>query len=175
MAQLEERLAALEAERAILRTLYAYGHSIDAGDEARWVDCFTADGVFAAWVTSRTIRGSASPAAPSSRRSSPSTRAADPAHKHLVIEPLIDVDGSNATCISYFAVLMHHDDAPLLRVFGRYHDQLAAEEDGRWRFRAARRRDPVDAPGAARARRGAAADLELDRRAGHGWGISTHG
>jgi len=52
-----------------------------------------------------------------------------------VIEPLIDVDGSNAICISYFAVLMHHDDAPLLRVFGRYHDQLAAEEDGRWRFR----------------------------------------
>ena len=63
------------------------------------------------------------------------TRPPDPAHKHLVIEPLIDVDGSNATCISYFAVLMHHDDAPLLRVFGRYHDQLAAEEDGRWRFR----------------------------------------
>ena len=53
------------------------------------------------------------------------TRPPDPAHKHLVIEPLIDVDGANATCVSYFAVLMHHDDAPLLRVFGRYHDRLA--------------------------------------------------
>jgi hypothetical protein len=29
---------------------------------------------------------------------------------------------------------MHHDDAPLLRVFGRYHDTLTIE-DGRWRFR----------------------------------------
>lgn len=136
MAQLEERLAALEAERAILRTLYAYGHSIDAGDEARWVDCFTADGVFAAWVTSPDdpwfrVAGRAELEAFIAEH----TRPPDPAHKHLVIEPLIDVDGSNAICISYFAVLMHHDDAPLLRVFGRYHDQLAAEEDGRWRFR----------------------------------------
>jgi hypothetical protein len=136
LAQLEERLAALEAERAILRTLYAYGHSIDAGDEARWVDCFTADGFFAAWVTSPDdpwfrVAGRAELEAFIAEH----TRPPDPAHKHLVIEPLIDVDGSNATCISYFAVLMHHDDAPLLRVFGRYHDQLAAEEDGRWRFR----------------------------------------
>ena len=40
------RLAALEAERAILRTLYRYGHSIDYGLEQEWVDCFTEDGVF---------------------------------------------------------------------------------------------------------------------------------
>ena len=51
-----------------------------------------------------------------------------------MIEPLLDVDGSHATCVSYFAVLMHHDDAPLLRVFGRYHDRLRIE-DGRRRFR----------------------------------------
>ena len=44
--ELVRRLAALEAERAILRTLYRYGHSIDYGLEQEWVDCFTEDGVF---------------------------------------------------------------------------------------------------------------------------------
>jgi hypothetical protein len=44
--ELVKRLAALEEERAILRTLYRYGHSIDYGLELEWVDCFTEDGVF---------------------------------------------------------------------------------------------------------------------------------
>ena len=43
---LEDRLARLEAEAAILRTLHRYGHAIDAGDEAAWVDLFTPDGEF---------------------------------------------------------------------------------------------------------------------------------
>jgi len=38
--ELVRRLAALEAERAILRSLYRYGHSIDYGLEREWVDCF---------------------------------------------------------------------------------------------------------------------------------------
>src|SRR5262249_35391909 len=42
----EDRLDALEAERAILDTLYRYGHTIDYGDEAGWVDCFTTDAVY---------------------------------------------------------------------------------------------------------------------------------
>ena len=40
------RLQALEDEAAIIRRLHAYGHAIDGGDEAAWVDCFTADGIF---------------------------------------------------------------------------------------------------------------------------------
>jgi hypothetical protein len=44
--ELVRRLEALETERAILRTLYRYGHSIDYGLEQEWVDCFTEDGVF---------------------------------------------------------------------------------------------------------------------------------
>ena len=37
MTGLEERLQALEDERAILQTLYAYGHSIDYGLEEEFV------------------------------------------------------------------------------------------------------------------------------------------
>ena len=43
---LERRLEILEAERGVLKTLHAYAHAIDYGDEAGWVDCFTPDGIF---------------------------------------------------------------------------------------------------------------------------------
>ncbi len=41
-----EALRALLDERAVLRTLHEYAHAMDGGDEAAWVDCFTADAVF---------------------------------------------------------------------------------------------------------------------------------
>ena len=40
-------------------------------------------------------------------------------HKHLVIEPLIDVDGDEASARSYFVVLVEHEGMPTVRVFGR--------------------------------------------------------
>ena len=43
---LEERLQRLEDERAILETLYHYGHTIDSCLAAEWADCFVEDGVF---------------------------------------------------------------------------------------------------------------------------------
>jgi hypothetical protein len=135
LAQLEQRLSALEAERAILRTLHTYGHTIDSGDEAGWLGCFTDDGVFAAWIERPEepwfrVAGRAELAAFIAEH----TRPPDPAHKHLVIEPLVQLAGAAATCVSYFAVLMHHGGEPVLRVFGRYHDRLARGDDGLWRF-----------------------------------------
>jgi ketosteroid isomerase-like protein len=109
----EARLELLEAERAITRTLHRYAHSIDYGDEEAWVDCFTEDGVFIARHT----------------------RAPELWHKHLLVEPAIDVEGDTASCVSYLAVVMEHDDMPVLRVFGRYRDRLERGDDGRWRFR----------------------------------------
>src|SRR3989442_15385007 len=40
---LARRLRLLEDERDILATLHQYGHALDYGAEADWVDCFTAD------------------------------------------------------------------------------------------------------------------------------------
>jgi hypothetical protein len=136
LAEIEARLGVLEDERAILRTLHAYGHAIDSGDEAGWVRCFTADGVFGAWVERPDepwFRVAGRPELEAFIAEH--TRPPDPAHKHLVIEPLIALEGDGATCVSYFAVLMHHGGEPVLRVFGRYHDRLAREGDGAWRFR----------------------------------------
>ena len=44
LEQVMKRLDVLENERAILDTLYQYGHSLDYGLEEQYVDCFTSDG-----------------------------------------------------------------------------------------------------------------------------------
>jgi ketosteroid isomerase-like protein len=132
---LAARLEALEIERDILRTLYAYGHAIDAGDEDRWVDCFTADGRFSASGRDRAklgfdVRGREDLADFVSRH----TRRPDVFHQHVVVEPLVEVDGDRATCVSYFLVLMRHERAVHVRAFGRYEDELRREADGVWRL-----------------------------------------
>jgi ketosteroid isomerase-like protein len=133
---LEARVALLESERAVLKTLHRYGHAIDYGDEEAWVDCFTEDGVFdvrarLSHQPNRVVRGRDELRAFIERH----TRAPELWHKHLLVEPLIEVDGDAATVVSYLAVVMEHDDEPLLRVFGRYRDRLVRCPDGRWRFR----------------------------------------
>lgn len=133
---LEARLELLEAERAITRTLHRYAHSIDYGDEEGWVDCFTEDGVFDvrsrhAHQLKRLITGRDELRAFIARH----TRAPELWHKHLLIEPMIDVNGDEAMCVSYLAVVMEHEEIPVIRVFGRYRDRLVRGQDGRWRFR----------------------------------------
>ena len=53
----------------------------------------------------------------------------------MVWQPLIDVDGDEATCTSYGLALVDHDGTPVIKVFGRYRDELVREDDGTWRFR----------------------------------------
>ena len=70
---LATRLKLLEDERAILRTLYRYGHGVDAGEEEAWVDCFTEDGRFFAHGRHTSHTALESPAVRRCARSSPST------------------------------------------------------------------------------------------------------
>jgi len=55
-------------------------------------------------------------------------------HKHMIVEPLVEVDGASATASSYLFVLMEHEGQPVIRVLGRYVDRLEQGDDGRWRF-----------------------------------------
>src|SRR3954463_7097727 len=94
IADIEARLALLEAERGVLQTLYRYGHSIDYGDEEAWVDCFTEDGVFdvrarLSHQPNRFLGGGEQLRAFIQRH----PRARELWHMHLRIEPLIEVDG----------------------------------------------------------------------------------
>jgi 3-phenylpropionate/cinnamic acid dioxygenase small subunit len=57
-----------------------------------------------------------------------------PRTKHVVTNPIVEVDGDTASCRSYYTVLQQTDDFPLqVIVSGRYHDQFE-RVDGRWRF-----------------------------------------
>lgn len=134
--ELLRRLATLEEERAILQTLYRYGHSIDYGLEQEWVDCFTEDGVFdvrrRVGPASARYEGRAALAAFIAQH----TRAPGRYHKHMLVEPVIMVSGDQATVQSYFTRLdATHDGRPFIRAFGRYMDRMVKGTDGVWRFK----------------------------------------
>jgi ketosteroid isomerase-like protein len=133
--QLRSRVQLLEDERAILAALHSYGHAIDYGDEERYLDLWTDDAAFDARGRSpgdvtRVVRGREALADFAARFSRPP----EGWHKHLVIEPLIEVEGDSASATSYFAVLREEGSQPILWVFGRYRDTLVRCADGRWRF-----------------------------------------
>jgi hypothetical protein len=132
-----EALAALLDERAVLRTLHEYAHAMDSGDEAAWVDCFTADAVFdvVEVVGGRRVhreegRGDLAryvagyPKPPRFR-------------KHVMVDPLVDVTGDEASVAAYWLLLERHDihGTPAIAAFGRYRDRLVrSPSDGRWRI-----------------------------------------
>lgn len=139
---LAHRLELIEAERDILHTLYRYGHCLDYGLEAEWVDCFTDEGIFE-------VTGQASLEMKFQGRSALAdfagshTRAPEHYHKHLVMDPMITLGKAEATSVSYFARLDAMAKGPGILAFGRYHDQLIKGSDGKWRFK--HRRAEVEA------------------------------
>src|SRR5580693_7510658 len=93
-------------ERAILRVLYSYCHAIDYGEEKRWLGLFTPDGTFhvdmpralppihCAGQRELAAFISAHPRAPAAL------------HKHLLLNPLIELHGDDARAASYFQLLL---------------------------------------------------------------------
>jgi ketosteroid isomerase-like protein len=127
---IEERLRLLEDERAILQTLYAYGHGLDYGLEEAFLDCWTDDAVLA-WPARPPFVGRAAIAQAFRQH----THAPDVYHKHLVLDPRIALDADSATVDCYFARLDGYPEGPQIKSFGRYRDVLVRCDDGRWRFR----------------------------------------
>jgi ketosteroid isomerase-like protein len=128
--ELAARVRRLEDEREILRTLYAYAHSIDYGDEPLFLDCW-ADDARLEWPWKDPIVGKA--ALTETFRAH--THAPAVYHKHLMVEPRIEVDGDEASVVSLYSRFdrdEHHE--PYVRSFGRYLDTLKRCQDGRWRF-----------------------------------------
>jgi len=136
--ELLARLQVLEDERAILQTLYQYGHAMDYGPDADFVDCFAPDGVWEVRMRKTpsaafTCTGRAEIAA--SLEAQTSVRAPALYAKHLLIEPRIVLDGDEASVDSYFVRIEPRDDGPTQIVAsGRYLDHLVRGGDGRWRF-----------------------------------------
>ena len=126
---LEERVARIEAEREILRTLHVYGHAVDYGWEAEFVDCFVPEARLV-WPMTEPMLGHE----PIRAAFRAHTHAPERYHKHFLVAPLIDLDGERARVTSMFARLDPYDTVPKICAFGRYVDELAACPDGRWRI-----------------------------------------
>jgi hypothetical protein len=132
---LAARVAALEDERAILATLYRYGHALDYGLEAEWVGCFTPDARYE--IRSR-VPGTvlvAHGAEELAAFAAGHTRAPARFHKHFTADPVVAIDGDGATAESFYARLdATAEGVPYIFSFGRYRDRLCRCADGAWRF-----------------------------------------
>ena len=141
MASVEDQVRLLVDERDILHTLYTYGHAIDYGAEAEFLDCWAQDAELS-WGGDRVFRGRKQ--IQDAFRSH--THAPVIYHKHLVAAPRISIDGDRATAECMFARLDSYADGPRVLAFGRYRDVLVRESDGRWRF--SKRIAEIEASGA---------------------------
>jgi hypothetical protein len=128
-ASTADRLRALEDERAILETLFAYAYAMDYGSEDEFLDCWTDDAILEwpgrePFVGRKMIREAfaGSPHAPAVF------------NKHVALQPRIRLDGNRATVTSYYARLRPHAEGPQVNSFGLYLDSLVRCPDGRWRF-----------------------------------------
>jgi len=129
---LAARLTALEDERAILGTMYRYGRCLDYGHENEWADCFTEDGSF---VAGQIINCQGREQLLAFAKAH--TRAPAKYHKHIVISPLIEINGDTAHATSYYARIDNDDEGghPYVRAAGLFRDELLRCPDGAWRFR----------------------------------------
>ncbi len=113
---------------AVTELLYRYAELIDAGD-------FDGVGVL---LGRGNFMGVAGPAAlaglsPATTRRYPDARNT-PRTRHLVLNPIVDVDGDTATARSTFVVVQRTDTLALQPiVVGRYRDSFARDDAG-WYF-----------------------------------------
>lgn len=133
-----DQLQVLMDEREVLRTMYQYGHTLDHGPEDEFLDCFTDNGVWESRPRQRPGRPSGD-VVYSGRDEQIAffrqhTHAPFLYHKHLLVEPRIQIDGDEALVESYYVRIDEHPDGPYIRGFGRYRDRLLRCADGRWRF-----------------------------------------
>jgi hypothetical protein len=128
MSELETRLRLLEDKHAIAERMHTYGHALDYGRRDVWLDCWTADAVLE-WP-----HGTFAGVAEIGRAFDEHTHAPDYFHKHVVVDPLIEVVGERARVESYFLRIDESPAGPIVRSMGRYRDQLVRSDDGIWRF-----------------------------------------
>jgi hypothetical protein len=156
MSTLEERVKAIEDERAILKVLYQYSHSLDQGCVAEdFVDLFTED---ARWYSTIDGRWAGVTMGPRNGREDFQQWASDmppkesvPTRgysKHYVVEPDVRIDGDSATVESYLLMVRDSEKGPYIWSMGRYLDQLIRCPDGRWRIKERHLAREGAAPGA---------------------------
>lgn len=132
---MDREIAILFAEREINALIQRYCHCMDSGDEAGWVDCFTADALFDVRTYAGEIvhieNGRAELATYIASYPKPPNM-----RRHLYSATLLDVDveAGRATGESYWTLLASGPGGgAALTAFGRASD-VFVRGDGGWRI-----------------------------------------
>jgi ketosteroid isomerase-like protein len=129
--QLMQRVQRLEDQDAIWRLFMIYKRHLDQRDFTAYASLFTDD---AEWIGNL---GKVIGPAQIEQLLTETLEVWDDDRQrthHLVLNPVIDVDGDTATAESSWGyVTRDADDAPVLLMLGRYLDELRRTPDG-WRF-----------------------------------------
>jgi 3-phenylpropionate/cinnamic acid dioxygenase small subunit len=131
---IDDELRALLDERAIIRTMHRYCRALDSGNEHEWLDVFTEDatydtvlpdgGVYA-HLTTRDEFIAFLYAYPRPPVTAP---------KHVIVDPIIELDGDVALGESTFLFLNQTPgEMPRVMAWGRYIDKFR-REGALWRI-----------------------------------------
>ena len=138
---LAARVDRLEAERAIVAILYAYGHALDYGDRDEFLGCFTTDAAYVVAMRIGTDGGFSFHGHDElTTYFDNHTHAPEAWHKHITTNPMVTVSGDQATASSYF-VRVDASDTPspaAIVASGRYLDELVRDDTGQWRIQSRR-------------------------------------
>ena len=129
---LARRVQRLEDKDAIWRLFMTYKQHLDQRDFKAYASLFTDDAV---WIGNlgKAVGPAADRGSCWSRRSRCGASDRERTH-HLVLNPVIDVDGDTATAASNWGYVTRSErDAPVFLMLGRYLDELRRTPDG-WRF-----------------------------------------
>jgi uncharacterized protein (TIGR02246 family) len=128
---LTRRVQRLEDQNAIWRLFMTYKHHLDQRDFKAYASLFTDDAV---WIGN--LGKCVGPAQIEDMLvTTLEVFVSDQqrAH-HVVLNPVIDVDGDTATARSTWAFVTRSEtDAPVLSMLGTYYDELRRTDDG-WKF-----------------------------------------
>jgi ketosteroid isomerase-like protein len=128
---LAARVQVLEDKDAIWRLFMEYKRHLDARDFASYASLFTDDAVWVGNLGKAT--GPAEIEALLVRTLEVYASDRERTY-HLVMNPVVDVDGDRATALSNWGYVTRGDgDAPVFEMLGRYVDQLVRTPAG-WRF-----------------------------------------
>lgn len=135
LEDLERRLRLVEDREEIIRLLYTLGQTVDYGEHDRWLDQFHDDVEFR--MVEVSLEATVEKASHSGKKALADfipghTHAPEHPHKHLVGDPVVEVDGDKATAVSYMTRVDKGPDGPYLWSIGRYLDTFVRGEEGRW-------------------------------------------
>ncbi|MEO8691945.1 MAG: nuclear transport factor 2 family protein [Acidimicrobiales bacterium] len=127
---------ALLDERGIIRTMHRYCRALDSGSEHEWLDIFTEDATYDTVLPDGTVFAHLTTRDEFVAFLHAYPRQPVTAPKHVIVDPIIEIDGDVARGESTFLFLNQAPSAPpRVMAWGRYVDQFR-REGGVWRIAA---------------------------------------